>query len=775
MNMKVTYKRSLLALSVLSAIGAPVTFAEEAASVPSEIEEVTVIGRSVSYANNATDESMLKQQASLTSVLAAVDNLPGVLINEGDTFGSDDWSTSISIRGFQVDLSQQQIGITVDGIANGNSNYGGGAKANRYIDTENLRAVEVSQGTADIASRSNEALGGTLNLTTINPGVDEQLVVSGTTGDFGAQKLYMRLETGEIAPNTYAWMSMSSQNNNDWMDGVGEANRDHYAAKIVSYLDDMDITAYMSYDDTHEDNYQRIYGLSQFEQNPEWDQLTSDWTGIPYVDQSYRRGWSTLRENWFAYLEANMTLGAVEVKANAYYHDNSGRGDWIPPYIVDVTNDGTNGHSELIHGNTALGGAVLGQIFFVDANGMSLSPEAGCVSSLTFPYGGGDAQYDPACYPDNAIPVSSYRHTNYKKQRAGINVDAVWTTTIGDMENTVRGGLWYEDYNREETRSWQKIIDSTVGYEFDHVPYWIQYSREFPVETLMFYVEDEFDFNVAKVRVGAKQFNVDVEKKDRFDSSKNLAVSSDSDVLLSAGVVAPLPVEGLEIFAGYAENYAAIKDVVLERDDADLSKVEPETAENIDVGIRYAMPGLNASLTYYSISFENRIRFVSSEDVTGIDFLESAAGGYINDGGIESDGIEMAVDYQVTDSLGLYVSYTYNNSEYTDEGAEGVQVIGTPEDMAVISLDYQRGIYSAGLSTKYVGERSAGSFTVDAYSVSDFYLGATLEKPVSGIEQIDVRLTINNLMDESYLGTIATGAAWIGAPRTTALNFKATF
>ncbi|MFS1703085.1 TonB-dependent receptor [Alteromonas sp. AMM-1] len=773
--MKVTYKRSLLALSVLSAIGAPVTFAEEAASVPSEIEEVTVIGRSVSYANNATDDSMLKQQASLTSVLAAVDNLPGVLINEGDTFGSDDWSTSISIRGFQVDLSQQQIGITVDGIANGNSNYGGGAKANRYIDTENLRAVEVSQGTADIASRSNEALGGTLNFTTINPGVDEQLVVSATTGDFGAQKMFMRLETGEIAPNTYAWMSMSSQYNNDWMDGVGEANRDHYAAKIVSYLDDIDITAYMSYDDTHEDNYQRIYGLSQFEQNPEWDQLTSDWTGIPYVDQSYRRGWSTLRENWFAYLEANMTLGAVEVKANAYYHDNSGRGDWIPPYIVDVTNDGTNGHSELIHGNTALGGAVLGQIFFVDANGMSLSPEAGCVSSLTFPYGGGDAQYDPACYPDNAIPVSSYRHTNYKKQRAGINVDAVWTTTIGDMENTVRGGLWYEDYNREETRSWQKIIDSTVGYEFDHVPYWIQYSREFPVETLMFYVEDEFDFNVAKVRVGAKQFNVDVEKKDRFDSSKNLAVSSDSDVLLSAGVVAPLPVEGLEIFAGYAENYAAIKDVVLERDDADLSKVEPETAENIDVGIRYAMPGLNASLTYYSISFENRIRFVSSEDVTGIDFLESAAGGYINDGGIESDGIEMAVDYQVTDSLGLYVSYTYNNSEYTDEGSEGVQVIGTPEDMAVISLDYQRGIYSAGLSTKYVGERSAGSFTVNAYSVSDFYLGATLEKPVSGIEQIDVRLTINNLMDESYLGTIATGAAWIGAPRTTALNFKATF
>lgn len=771
MHLPSTHSRSLLALAVFSALASSPVMAQETEEVKQDIEEVTVVGRSVSYANNATDDAMIKQQSSLTSVLAAVDNLPGVLINEGDTFGSDDWSTSISIRGFQVDLSQQQIGITVDGIANGNSNYGGGAKANRFIDTENLRAVEVSQGTADVASRSNEALGGTLNFTTINPGTEEQLIVSATTGDFGAQKTYMRLETGELAENTYAWVSFSAQNNNDWMDEVGEANRDHYAAKIVSYLDNVDLTAYFSYDDTHEDNYQRIYGLEQFRQNPEWDQLTSDWSGIPYVDQSYRRGWSTLRENWFAYLEANMSLGEVDVKANVYYHDNSGRGDWIPPYLVNVTDDGDSGHSELIHGNTVEGGAFLGQIFYVDANGMSLAPTEGCESSLTFPYGGGSASYDPACYADGAIPVSSYRTTNYQKERTGINIDAVWTTMIGDMENTLRGGIWYEDYNREESRSWQKIIDSTAGYEFDHVPYWIQYSREFPVETLMFYVEDEIDLDFAKVRVGAKQFNVDVEKNDLFDSANNLAVSSDSDVLFTAGVVAPLPIEGVEVFAGYAENYAAIKDVVLERNDADLSAVEPETAENIDLGVRYVSADINASLTYYDISFDNLIRFVSNEDVDGIDFLESAAGGYINDGGIESNGFEFAFDYQVNEAIGLYMSYTQNSSDYVDGG----RVIGTAEQMAVVSIDYTRDIYNAGLSTKYVGDRSAGSFTVDAYAVTDFYLGATLVDPMPGIQQLDVKMTINNMLDESYLGTIATNAAWIGAPRTAALNVKVAF
>ncbi|MFT7260877.1 MAG: iron complex outermembrane receptor protein, partial [Glaciecola sp.] len=193
MNTKLSY----ITLACLAALNTQVQAQENTKAEDASIEKIQVIGKSVSYANNETTESMLKQQSNLTSVLASIDNLPGVLINEGDTFGSDDWSTTISIRGFQVSLDEQQIGITVDGIANGNSNYGGGAKANRYIDTENLSLVEVSQGTADIASRSNEALGGTLNFTTINPTQEEGFLTSLSFGDFEAQKYFLRYNTGE--------------------------------------------------------------------------------------------------------------------------------------------------------------------------------------------------------------------------------------------------------------------------------------------------------------------------------------------------------------------------------------------------------------------------------------------------------------------------------------------------------------------------------------------------------------------------------------------------
>ncbi|BFT31064.1 TonB-dependent receptor [Alteromonas sp. D210916BOD_24] len=794
------------ALSLVS-LSSPVLANGEVSSDEERIEEITVVGRSVSYANNATSEDMFKQQANLSSVLAAVDNLPGVLINEGDTFGADDWSTSIVIRGFQVNLNEQQIGMTIDGIANGNSNYGGGAKANRYIDTQNVRAVEVSQGTADIASRSHEALGGTLNFTTINPSTEQGLITSITAGEFDASKYYLRYETGEIFTNTYAWISLSSQESSDFMQQVAENTRDHLAMKFVSTLDKVSLSGYLSYDDTHEDNYQRIYGLSQYEQNPDWDQLTSEWTGVPYQDQAYRRGWSTLRENLFAYLQADFSLGAMDVTVNGYYHDNQGRGDWVPPYIVDVSNDGASGHSELVNGNTVFGGAALGQIYFVDRNGNQLSPIDGCVSSLTFPYGGAGAHYDPACYEQGAIPVGSYRHTHYDKQRIGLNADAVWYTKLGEYDNTLRFGLWWEDYERDESRDWHKITDSTISYDFNYAPYWVQYDRTFPVDTLMYYIEDELDMEIVRLRVGAKKFNVDIAKSDNFDTDNNLDVNSDSDTLFSAGVVAPLPIDGLEVFAGYGENFAAIKDAQLERDDTDLRFIKPETADNIDVGLRYSSQGFNASVTYYNIEFNDRIQFTSNETVSGIDFLEAAAGGYRNVGGIQSDGVEISADIKLTDALSLFTSITISESEYVATiGSTGTQyeslaqaeaaiadqsnpetslvaiegntVIGTPDTMAVVSLDWAQDNYFAGISTKYVDSRFLdinNSAMVDDYLVSDLYLGGFIDNIGQGVKSLELRLTVNNLFDESYASTIAPGAFWIGAPRAVALNAQVVF
>lgn len=760
------------------------------------LEEMVVLAKEqTTFANNVVTDNMIAQQTTMTSVLSVIDNIPGVLINEGDTFGSDDWSTTISIRGFQVSLDEQQIGMTVDGIPNGDSNYGGGSKANRFIDTENLQTVEVSQGTADIASRSHEALGGTLNFVTQNPLDEARMRFSVSQGDYQAKKFYVRYDTGTFLGNTKAYVSMSTGSNNAWIDQSGESNRNHYAIKVLNQGDVMSVTGYLSYDDIHEDNYQRV-SLAEFDQNPDWDRLTGDWTGIPMVDQMYRRGWSTLRENALGYVKLDWDLDSVKFNVAGYYHHNKGRGDWLPQYIADVTDDGAgNPESELSDPSvTVYGGSASGTFTYVDRDGVRLTPDSDC-SSLTFPYGGtsndspGSLAVDPACFPRDAVPVGSYRHTHYGKDRYGLTADAAWKANLGFGENTLRGGMWYEDRTRVESRNWHKVIDSRTAYHYDDTPYWVQYDREYPQETLMYYIEDSLMMGMVTLSLGGKQWYVETKRQDNFGTG-NTSVNSDSDVLPHAGILLQFT-NNFEGFAGYAENYAAIKDVVLEaanleEDPEALKGIKPETAENIDVGLRYNSDRFLATLTYYTINFENRITYIPEGSTAGIDYIGAIDGSYLNVGGIESKGIEASATVNLSDNFSVYASYTLNDSTYKDgffDGAdlipEGKTVFGSAEDMFVLSLDWSKDIYAAGISNKYVGPRwmdPMNTDRIDAYNVADVYAAVKGEMPGDVLKGFEIRMTINNLLDEDYIGGVAGGwGGWIGSGRTAAVNLVVDF
>ena len=780
--------RLVSAASMLAMGMAGVAHAEEADEADaSDDQAIVVIGSAVTYNNASTTEGMLLQQTPLTSPLSAIDALPGVSVQEGDTFGFDDWSTTVAVRGFQTNLDEQQVGITIDGLPNGGSNYGGGAKANRYIDTMNIGTVEVSQGTSDIASLSNEGLGGTLNFTTSDPTMDRRIRFSTSLGENDALRAYARFDTGDLG-GVSAWVSATHQEATDWMNGAAENWRDHFAAKFVTD-GPVRITGYASYDDTHEDNYQRLFSPDQFIANPGWDELTAEWTGIPYVDQVYRKGWSTLRKNTFAYLKADGEVAeGLEVSGGAYYHHNWGRGDWIPPYIVDVTDDGAgNGHSELVSGNTVEGGSALGQIFYVDSNGVALAPYEDCVSSITFPYGGAGAQYDPACYPAGAIPVQSYRHTNYKKDRYGFTADFAWSMDIGGGDNRLRGGIWYEGGKRKETRSWQKLTDARVGYEFDHTPYWIQYNREYPQSTFKWYVEDQLTFGPFKANFGIKQFINNLERNDVYGETSDVKLDSTSKVLFSGGAQFEV-VPGMEVFAGYAENFKALGDEILERPDADLGNLEPETAENIEAGARYSDGTFMASATYFSSKFDNRIIFLSNETAAGPNYLIGTNGSYFNAGGIDSEGFELLMSVRPLPGLSLYGSYTHVNAEYNGTGdaavdaavgiVPGNKVTGVPQDMFVLSADWNNGPFRIGVSGKYTGDRFvdvANSWVADANFVADAYIGVRGEAISDAFQALDLSLNINNLFDESYLGGISGGGAWIGAPRTVVFTLTADF
>ncbi len=755
------------------------------------MESITVVAEEPrSFATNVVAEPMVAQQSPISSVLAVVDNVPGVSIQEGDAYGTDDWSTSISMRGFQVNLDEAQIGTTIDGMPNGTSDYWSGSKANRFVDPANMGGVTVSQGTADIASRSIEALGGTLDFTTDEPEHERKFTAAVDLGSDDGQRFYLRVDTGHLfGREVRAWVSAVHQESSDWVQGFARSERDHLAGKIEAEVGRLDLSAYVSYDDTDNASYQRLTSEAEYRSDPRWDRLTDTWTDTPWVNQLYRLGWAIPRQNAFGYLKADFAATDVlSITGGAYYHRQSGRGDWLPPYLVDVTADGGGPESELASGFTALGGSPLGQVHFVDPDGVPLTPRAGCVSSLQFPYGGTGPEFDPACYPAEAIPVQSYRHSHYGKERVGLTLDGDWFGELAMGGNRLRAGLWAEDGRRDLGRDWHKIMDARVSQRYDDTPYWRQYDWEFPQSTIKWYVEDTLFAGPLAINAGVRQYLVEVGRRDHFGETAELSVSSDSDLLLSGGFTYTAPLSGLELFAGYAQNFKSLSDRLLEVPGRSLEGLEPETADNLDFGLRYTGDRLAATATYYRIDFQNRIFFLSPQTAAGPNYLIAGGGSYFNAGGIDSRGLELSATLRVTDSTSFYTAWTRNDATYVGTGdplvsaAQGVrpgsQVVGVPRTLVVVSADHSGEPVAAGLSAKYTGARGItldGSWSADAYWLLDAYFRWSAGRISQRLQGLEVALIGNNLLDRAYLATIGGQAAFLGAPRTVSLNVTASF
>ena len=108
-----------------------------------------------------------------------------------------------------------------------------------------------------------------------------------------------------------------------------------------------------------------------------------------------------------------------------------------------------------------------------------------------------------------------------------------------------------------------------------------------------------------------------------------------------------------------------------------------------------------------------------------------------------------------------------------ERGIDGCVVVGNASllNAVTISIGFQQCIPGFPIWCHWI----ANAAQVDDYIVSDFYVGGFIENLGPGTEELEVRLTVNNLFDEDYASTIAPGAFWIGAPRAVAVNARLTF
>jgi outer membrane receptor protein involved in Fe transport len=748
--------------------------AADAADAAAEADAIVVTGQRTTYNNAALDENLLDDKSPIAGAIDLIGTLPGVQVNEGDAYGFDDWSTTYSIRGYQTNLDTQQVGLTIDGLPNGGSGYGGGSKANRFVDSANIATVEVFQGTADIASRSNEALGGTINFVTSDPKDELNVRVQGSVGDFEARRYYGRVDTGLIGGIAKAWVSYAHQEATDWMEGSAKNYRDTFSAKFIIDTP-VRITGYASYDDAFESNYDQMYSEAQFAANPNSDGLVGVWTAVPVADQQYRQVWNTKRKNFFGYVKAETTIAdQIDLKGSIYYHDMAGRGDWAPPYIVDVIQNGTDAQTEIS------GGSVKG------TPAWWATLPAGSGTPVYYATNAAGQAVDPTTAA-NFLWQQSYRHTHYRKDRLGGTADAAWNAQFGSIENTLRGGLWYEDAHRREWRDWHHVTDTRVGPAYDADPYWTQYDRKYPQSTFKWYVEEQIKVGPVTANIGGKQFINHIDREDLFGETDNLKTKSKSKVLWSGGVKVE-PLAGLDVFGGYSENFKALTDNLLEYSADAIADIKPETAENWEAGVRYTNPIFNASATWFKSKFSNQVIFVPSSTSAGPDYLSEGDGRFFNAGGIDSEGFEILANVRPVEGLSLYGAYTYIDATYRGTGnteldeeqgvTAGNQVAGIPKHMWVLSGTYNYGPVTLGLTGKYIGNRfvnADNSWTSNNFFLTDLSIAVKGEALTRSLKALQFALNVTNLTDESYLGGISGNYAWIGTPRTAVFSVTAYF
>ena len=713
----------------------PTWAADEAATDAAdaaEAQDIIVIGKGETRQVQEIGAEDIAILAPGTSPLKAIEKLPSVNFQSADPFGNYEWSQRISIRGF----NQNQLGFTFDGIPLGDGTYGNhnGLHVSRAIAPENIALTRVSQGAGSIGTQATNNLGGTLEFFSLDPkdgfGVDANL----TYGSENTMRGFARVNFGE-ADKARGFISGSYHNAEKWK-GAGKQKNWMINAKGIVPLGGAEIDAYFSRSDRAEQDYQDLSLGMIARLGYDWDNFFPDYAlAIQVADIAANRGESgavalnpaagttypapvaTVDD---AYFDASGlrkdTLAAVGLKApigdaltfrvKGYYHGNKGQGTWGTPYVA--------------------------------------SP--------------------------NGVPMS-IRTTEYDLNRKGMFASIA--AELGAQDITV--GAWYENNKFNQARRFYAYQSLTAAgrdhLKFQHDPFFTQWEFDFTTDTLQYYVQDKIKLgDSTTVNLGWKGFQVK-NKADAVIAGGRAAgkIRSKDWFQPHVGVAQKLS-DKAELFGGFTQVTRAFVSSTTSGPfsttqagfDAIKGTLKPEESDTFELGARYNDSKINAMVGVYHVNFRNRLLGIS----TGAGIVGNPAV-LQNVGGVRAQGFEAAVDYKLGNGIGLFASYSFNDTTYRDNvvnaagtllaATKGKTVVDAPKHLLRGEMSYESDSLFGRIGVNYMSRRYftyendqsvAGRALVDA--AIGYKLDAGLRSP------LEIQLNATNLFDKKYVATVGS-------------------
>ena len=785
-NNRTALTRTLNVAAAVAAVLAAANVQAATTDTPADttLEEVLVFGHGQSRQVSEVSAIEIQQAAPGSSALKIISKLPGVSFQSADSYGAYEWSTRITVRGF----NQNQLGFTLDGVPLGDMSYGNhnGLHISRAISSENIGNAVLSQGAGSLETASSSNLGGTLQFYSVDPSHELGLNVALSGGSYSDQRGFLRFETGDMGnAGTRAYISYTNQQTDKWK-GDGEQKQEQVNFKIVQPLGDAQLTAFYNWSDRQENDYQDL-SLSMISRlGYDWDNLSSlsDWPTIlqatnfyqgqlpppfpviapfptsypsPFtsVDDAYANA-AGLRKDHLMGATLNMPFGdGWSWDTTVYRHENKGEGIWFTPARATGRLP-----ARFINGIATPAAVVAAP----DGSGGMIAAGAGA-------------------------PVSVHT-TEYNIDRSGVTTALTWTTG----NHTWNAGLWIENNDFNHARRFYGLelaAPQRDSLEFMQDPFFTQWQYAFNTQTNQFFVQDIWAVSdELKVNFGFKTLSVENKARaivdTRFATSLAGTIKASDDFLPQVGFNYAMD-DQQELFGAITKNMRAFQaaatvgpfsttptNFALLQSSGGL---KPETSTTYEFGWRYNVADLQAVAAIYYVDFKDRLltNTIGAGIVGNPTVLQ-------NVGDVQSQGAELGVRWVFADDWNWYNSVSYNQSEYQNDVVSvaivlgvpvttltptgGKTVVDTPKELFKSELSYDNGTIFGTLGVDYTGKRyftytndlttvGDGAGSVGSYTVLDLGLGYRFKDFGFG-KNITLQANVTNLTDESYVSTIGS-------------------
>lgn len=169
--------------------------------------------------------------------------------------------------------------------------------------------------------------------------------------------------------------------------------------------------------------------------------------------------------------------------------------------------------------------------------------------------------------------------------------------------------------------------------------------------------------------------------------------------------------------------------------------LEPEkgSAWTAGVDVRFA-PGLTGQFTYFGSSLDDRL---------GI-----SEGRWENVGLVDTNGLEVALNWQISPQWRTFLNYTYTDAEIKTGPQRGLQFALIPYSVAQLGIGYASpGDWRVNLFANYYSGARRALFTSPGDSITDFspsWISLDLGLQIPIFERMRLTVFLENLTDNTY-------------------------